>query len=203
MLGRPMVLAIAAHRPYDTMRIPAEASSMVAFRIFGVALALTTFTACGASGSRRGVDTTAGSGAERIAGRLPPPVIQAIVRARYPRFQTCYSAGLGRDPQLEGRGFKSGSSSGEMDPCPMLRSIVLRFRTQKSCVVSFRNFTSCISLNPRVASSRSSIRSCSRRASPLGARSVFRQRLKRSLSRPPPNNGLKQTRLSLRSTRAA
>jgi hypothetical protein len=39
---------------------------------------------------------------ERI-GRLPPEVIQQVVRQHYGRFRACYEAGLGRNPTLTGR----------------------------------------------------------------------------------------------------
>ena len=38
-----------------------------------------------------------------VNGRLPPEVIQTIVRGRYAKFQSCYEQGLGRDPNLIGR----------------------------------------------------------------------------------------------------
>lgn len=41
--------------------------------------------------------------ANPIPGRLPPPVIQKIVRARFDRYRACYEAGLARDPTLTGR----------------------------------------------------------------------------------------------------
>ncbi len=37
------------------------------------------------------------------SGRLPPEVIQRVVRDHYDRFKTCYAAGLGRDAKLRGR----------------------------------------------------------------------------------------------------
>ncbi len=42
-------------------------------------------------------------GATTVSGRLPPEVIQRIVRQNYGRFRQCYEQGLGRDPELEGR----------------------------------------------------------------------------------------------------
>jgi hypothetical protein len=87
----------------DTMRNATDALSTIGLRISAGGLALMMLTACGANGSGAGAATTTRSGAERVAGRLPPPLVQSIVRARYPLFQKCYGAGLGRDPQLEGR----------------------------------------------------------------------------------------------------
>jgi hypothetical protein len=36
-------------------------------------------------------------------GRLPPKLIQSVVRAHYGAFRHCYEAGLGRNPRLAGR----------------------------------------------------------------------------------------------------
>lgn len=38
-----------------------------------------------------------------MSGRLPPEVIQRIVRQNYGRFRSCYEYGLSRNPNLEGR----------------------------------------------------------------------------------------------------
>jgi hypothetical protein len=38
-----------------------------------------------------------------LSGRLPPEVIQRIVRQNYGRFRMCYERGLQRNPNLEGR----------------------------------------------------------------------------------------------------
>lgn len=42
-------------------------------------------------------------GATQVSGRLPPEVIQRIVRQNYGRFRMCYEQGLARNPNLEGR----------------------------------------------------------------------------------------------------
>jgi len=42
-------------------------------------------------------------GATTVSGRLPPEVIQRIVRQNFGRFRMCYEQGLGRNPNLEGR----------------------------------------------------------------------------------------------------
>lgn len=42
-------------------------------------------------------------GATTVSGRLPPPVIQQIVRNSFGNFRVCYEAGLGRKADLEGR----------------------------------------------------------------------------------------------------
>ncbi|MEZ4226750.1 MAG: AgmX/PglI C-terminal domain-containing protein [Polyangiaceae bacterium] len=41
-------------------------------------------------------------GATSVSGRLPPEVIQRIVRQNYGRFRMCYEQGLARNPNLEG-----------------------------------------------------------------------------------------------------
>jgi hypothetical protein len=42
-------------------------------------------------------------GALTLSGRLPPEVIQRVVRQNFGRFRVCYQQGLGRNPNLEGR----------------------------------------------------------------------------------------------------
>jgi tetratricopeptide (TPR) repeat protein len=42
-------------------------------------------------------------GASQIEGRLPPEVVQRIVRQSFGRFRTCYEQGLGQSPALAGR----------------------------------------------------------------------------------------------------
>jgi Ca-activated chloride channel family protein len=42
-------------------------------------------------------------GATQVSGRLPPEVIQRIVRMNFGRFRFCYEQGLRRDPRLGGR----------------------------------------------------------------------------------------------------
>ncbi|WP_437275102.1 AgmX/PglI C-terminal domain-containing protein [Sorangium sp. So ce375] len=42
-------------------------------------------------------------GATQVSGRLPPEVIQRIVRQNFGRFRLCYERGLQRDPDLQGR----------------------------------------------------------------------------------------------------
>lgn len=42
-------------------------------------------------------------GATTVSGRLPPEVIQRIIRQNYGRFRACYVRGLLRNPSLEGR----------------------------------------------------------------------------------------------------
>ncbi len=42
-------------------------------------------------------------GATTVNGRLPPEVIQRIVRQNFGRFRLCYEDGLSRDPKLAGQ----------------------------------------------------------------------------------------------------
>lgn len=42
-------------------------------------------------------------GATTVTGRLPPEVIQRIVRQNFGRFRLCYEQGLSRNPHVEGR----------------------------------------------------------------------------------------------------
>lgn len=42
-------------------------------------------------------------GTTTVSGRLPPQVIQRVVRQNFGRFRMCYSQALGRNPNLEGR----------------------------------------------------------------------------------------------------
>lgn len=43
------------------------------------------------------------AGATTVSGRLPPEVIQRVVRQNFGRFRACYQLGLTRNPNLEGR----------------------------------------------------------------------------------------------------
>lgn len=44
-----------------------------------------------------------GAGVTTVSGRLPPQVIQRIVRQNFGRFRLCYEKGLIANPNLEGR----------------------------------------------------------------------------------------------------
>ena len=46
---------------------------------------------------------TVRQGTTQVSGRLPPEVIQRIVRQNFGRFRLCYEEGLRRNPKLEGR----------------------------------------------------------------------------------------------------
>ena len=42
-------------------------------------------------------------GSTNVSGRLPPEVIQRIVRQNFGRFRLCYESGLRNNPNLQGR----------------------------------------------------------------------------------------------------
>ena len=76
-------------------------------------------------------------GATTVTGRLPPEVIQRIVRQNFGRFRLCYETGLKSDPALEGKvavrfviDADGGVSSAAQDP-----STTLADKTVVSCVV--------------------------------------------------------------------
>ncbi|AKT37184.1 VIT domain-containing protein [Chondromyces crocatus] len=54
-------------------------------------------------GSHRMPSPRLRAGETTVNGRLPPEVIQRIVRQNFGRFRLCYDAGLQRNPELEGR----------------------------------------------------------------------------------------------------
>jgi hypothetical protein len=54
-------------------------------------------------GSQKVVVPRVRTGATTVSGRLPPEVIQRIVRQNFGRFRTCYEQGLDRNPNLQGR----------------------------------------------------------------------------------------------------
>jgi hypothetical protein len=43
------------------------------------------------------------SAGKKVTGRLPPEVIQRIVREHFPDYRHCYNDGLQRDPMLQGK----------------------------------------------------------------------------------------------------
>ncbi len=54
-------------------------------------------------GSNRGNPPKVKMGATSVSGRLPPEVIQRIVRQNFGRFRLCYENGLRANPKLEGK----------------------------------------------------------------------------------------------------
>ncbi len=54
-------------------------------------------------GAHRPREISVRMGTSTVSGRLPPEVIQRIVRQNYGRFRMCYEQGLARNPNLEGR----------------------------------------------------------------------------------------------------
>jgi hypothetical protein len=55
------------------------------------------------SGSHRTKPPQVRMGATSVSGRLPPEVIQRIVRQNFGRFRLCYENGLRNNPNLQGR----------------------------------------------------------------------------------------------------
>ena len=54
-------------------------------------------------GSHRAKPPQIRMGATQVSGRLPPEVIQRIVRQNFGRFRLCYENGLRNNPNLQGR----------------------------------------------------------------------------------------------------
>src|SRR5512143_3621419 len=54
-------------------------------------------------GSHRAKPPQVRMGATQVSGRLPPEVIQRIVRQNFGRFRLCYENGLRNNPNLQGR----------------------------------------------------------------------------------------------------
>ena len=101
-------------------------------------------------------------GATQVNGRLPPEVIQRIVRQNFGRFRLCYENGLRNNPNLQGRVSVQvrhrprrrrldSVSDGGSDLPDQRRRLVRRPRLR----------TTSRSRSPKAASSRSSTRSCS------------------------------------------
>ncbi|MBK9260392.1 MAG: AgmX/PglI C-terminal domain-containing protein [Polyangiaceae bacterium] len=57
----------------------------------------------GLSGSHRAKPPSVRMGATTVSGRLPPEIIQRIVRQNFGRFRLCYENGLRNNPNLQGR----------------------------------------------------------------------------------------------------
>lgn len=57
----------------------------------------------GRLGGSRGTPPKVKMGQTSVTGRLPPEIIQRIVRQNFGRFRLCYEAGLQKDPKLEGK----------------------------------------------------------------------------------------------------
>src|SRR4029079_5117588 len=57
----------------------------------------------GLGGSHRTKPPSVRMGATQVSGRLPPEVIQRIVRQNFGRFRLCYENGLRNHPNLQGR----------------------------------------------------------------------------------------------------
>ncbi|MBI4956955.1 MAG: AgmX/PglI C-terminal domain-containing protein, partial [Myxococcales bacterium] len=87
-------------------------------------------------GSHRAKPPQVRMGATNVSGRLPPEVIQRIVRQNFGRFRMCYEAALRNNPNLQGRvsvnfvigrdGRVSNVSAGGDIPDPSVPSCVSR-----------------------------------------------------------------------------
>ena len=113
-------------------------------------------------GSHRSKPPSVRMGATQVSGRLPPEVIQRIVRQNFGRFRLCYENGLRNNPNLQGRvsvrfvigrdGAVGSVGNGGSD---MPDGAAAMFPAW--CAPS----TVCRSPSPRAASSRSRTPSCS------------------------------------------
>lgn len=76
-------------------------------------------------------------GATTVNGRLPPEVIQRIVRQNYGRFRLCYENGLKTDPTLQGKVAVKFviASDGSVSTASEDPSTTLPDKTVVSCVV--------------------------------------------------------------------
>ena len=108
-------------------------------------------------------------GATQVNGRLPPEVIQRIVRQNFGRFRLCYENGLRNNPNLQGRvsvrfvigrdGAVSQRRQRRLGPAG----------SAASSPASSAPSTASRSRSPKAASSPSSTRSCSRPAADRAA----------------------------------
>jgi tetratricopeptide (TPR) repeat protein len=78
-------------------------------------------------------------GATQVSGRLPPEIIQRIVRQRFGTLRACYEDGLRRNPRLQGRvsvrfviegdgAVEQAQATGEIEDAEVLRCIAAAFR---------------------------------------------------------------------------
>lgn len=64
---------------------------------------LASLTATGVAIAQRRRPPQVQVGATQVSGRLPPEVIQRVVRQNFGRFRLCYENGLRDNPNLQGR----------------------------------------------------------------------------------------------------
>jgi hypothetical protein len=109
-LGRPARIALAV-MSLDAKVEPARGSDPLAFDGFGQSdggrgegIGLGSIGTLGGAVGRDGGTSTAKirTGATTVNGRLPPEVVQRIVRQNFGRFRLCYEQGLERVPDLKG-----------------------------------------------------------------------------------------------------
>jgi pyruvate/2-oxoglutarate dehydrogenase complex dihydrolipoamide acyltransferase (E2) component len=97
-LGDVVAAIDALNEPKRTI----DGADVSAFHVsFSLVTADTAPAGAPARDPRATPKTTAGP--LQVSGRLPPEVIQRIVRQNFGRFRQCYENGLKRDPKLEGK----------------------------------------------------------------------------------------------------
>ena len=90
----------------------------------------------GRLGSSRTKPPQLRAGATSVSGRLPPEVIQRIVRQNFGRFRLCYEGGLRKDPTLAGKVTVSFEISPDGSIGKVTRTTTLRDEGVASCVAS-------------------------------------------------------------------
>ena len=70
------------------------------------------------------------SGRDEVNGRLPPEVIQRIVRQNFGRFRLCYENGLRNNPNLQGR------VAGQVRHRPRRRGVARRQTAARTCRIT-------------------------------------------------------------------
>ena len=123
-------------------------------------------------------------GATQVNGRLPPEVIQRIVRQNFGRFRLCYENGLRNNPNLAGPRLGAVRHRSRRRGVERRRRRDRTCRIRASCRASCAPSTACPSRSPKAASSRSSTRSCSTPAIDHGhhGRGAARARMRASSS---------------------
>lgn len=95
---RELQRAIQGGSCYVTLMIDAEASLLRALESWQRVSAGQELT----TGIHVGLRNVLGTGDRALSGRLPPEVIQTLVRAHFGKFRTCYEKGLTKNDKLEG-----------------------------------------------------------------------------------------------------
>ena len=163
--GRPRPLAASARAAAGAARASASARSARSATAPAPAPGRASAPGTAASAARtRPAPPQVRMGATSVSGRLPPEVIQRIVRQNFGRFRLCYENGLRNNPNLQGRvavRFVIGRDGAVSN---VAQRRLGSARTAASSPASCAPSTACRSRSPRAASSPSSTRSCSRPA---------------------------------------